>query len=424
MSIDPPAILVLLCLLYTLWIIILSRSARTLPPAYSADGLFFVFFVPCLDEERVIRTSIERLMSLDAENFAVLVIDDGSTDSTANIVRSFDPGRVWLFQRIAPNARQGKGEALNAAYRYLRASPLLRGRNHRDIIVVVLDADGRIAPTALTEVSPYFIDPQIGGVQIGVRMYNALESTLARMQDVEFVTFTEIYQRGRQRIGSVGLGGNGQFNRLAALESLGDAPWTNCLTEDLDLGIQLMLKGWKNGFCPTSHVSQQAVVALPRLLRQRSRWFQGHLQCWRRITEIGRSNLPGRVVFDLTYHLVSASLVLVMTFVNLAFLISLAWMIVTNPAEVGAILTAGHGLGALVLYVLAFGMANFYGFTYWLRTPGLSLIRCLVWTHLFSFYVYMWIPAGWQALWRMAAGRRDWAKTARTVQIAEETFAQ
>ena len=108
MSIDPPAILVLLCLLYTLWIIVLSRSARTLPPAYSADNLFYVFFVPCLDEERVIRTSIDRLMSLDAENFAVLVIDDGSTDSTADIVRSFDPGRVWLFQRFAPNAGREK----------------------------------------------------------------------------------------------------------------------------------------------------------------------------------------------------------------------------------------------------------------------------------------------------------------------------
>ena len=50
----------------------------------------------------------------------------------------------------------------------------------------------------------------------------------------EFVVFTEIFQRARQRVGSVGLGGNGQFARLTALMSLGDAPWTKCLTEDLD----------------------------------------------------------------------------------------------------------------------------------------------------------------------------------------------
>jgi len=363
-------------------------------------------------------------MSCAEQSFAVMVIDDGSDDTTADIVRSFDPSRVWLFQRFAPNARQGKGEALNAAYRHLRKSPLLNGRNHRDIIIVILDADGRLAPTALTEVSPYFIDPQIGGVQIGVRMYNALESLLARMQDVEFVTFTEIYQRGRQRIGSVGLGGNGQFNRLAALESLGDAPWTACLTEDLDLGVQLMLKGWKNAFCPTTHVSQQAVVDIKRLLRQRSRWFQGHLQCWQRIPAIARSNLPQRVVVDLTYHLISASLVLVMTFVNLAFLVALGSLVIARPSGVLAIITAGHGLGAVALYFLAFGMANFFGFTYWMRTPDRSLLKCLLWSHLFAVYAYMWVPAGWRAVWRSAAGRRDWAKTARTVQVVEETFAQ
>ncbi len=112
-------------------------------------------------------------------------------------------------------------------------------------------------------------------------MYNAKEKLLARMQDFEFVTFTEIFQRARQHIGSVGLGGNGQFNRLSALQSLGLAPWTHCLTEDLDLGIQLLTRGWQNCYCPTTHVSQQAVVELRRLVRQRARWFQGNLQCWR-----------------------------------------------------------------------------------------------------------------------------------------------
>ena len=160
------------------------------------------------------------------------------------------------------------------------------------MIVAVLDADGRLAPNALIEVAPFFADPAVGGVQIGVRMYNAKEKLLARMQDFEFVTFTEVFQRARQRIGSVGLGGNGQFNRLSALRSLGSAPWTKCLTEDLDLGIQLLTRGWLNCYCPTTHVSQQAVVQFRRLVRQRSRWYQGNLQCWRRIPEIVRSGLP------------------------------------------------------------------------------------------------------------------------------------
>ena len=168
----------------------------------------------------MIATSLERLLAVPG-NFKVMVIDDASEDGTADVVRQFDPERVWLFQRTLPDARKGKGEALNAAYRHLCTSGVLGERNPDDVIVAVLDADGRLAPNALIEVAPFFADPAVGGVQIGVRMYNAKEKLLARMQDFEFVTFTEIFQRARQRIGSVGLGGNGQFNRLSALQVAG-----------------------------------------------------------------------------------------------------------------------------------------------------------------------------------------------------------
>src|SRR5919202_6794942 len=209
-------------LAYTLMLFVTSRRRQPPRPA-APDGLFFVFLVPCLNEELVIGRSLDRLLAIPASNFAVMVIDDGSDDATPEIVRRYDPDRVWLFRREPPEARQGKGHALNAAYRRLRDDALAAGRDPDDIVVVVVDADGRIEPGALLEVAPYFADPRTGAVQIGVRMYNAGEKLLTRMQDFEFVTFTEVFQRARQRIGSVGLGGNGQFNRLSALMALGDA---------------------------------------------------------------------------------------------------------------------------------------------------------------------------------------------------------
>src|SRR4051812_31365711 len=288
------------------------------------EDLWFVFLVPCLNEELVIGRSLDRLLALPNPNFAVLVIDDGSDDATAQIVESYDDPRVLLLRRTAPDARQGKGEALNAAFRHLREPAIIGDRSPQDVIVAVLDADGRLARNALFEVAPYFNDPQTGAVQIGVRMYNAGESLLARMQDFEFVTFTEIFQRARMRLGSVGLGGNGQFARLAALESLGDTPWTDCLTEDLDLGLRLLVGGWQNSFCPTTKVDQQAVTSPRRLVRQRSRWFQGHLQCWVRIPMVLRASaLPTRASADLVQHLLSPALVLAMTVPLLTFLFGL-----------------------------------------------------------------------------------------------------
>ena len=414
---------VICSLLYTVAIFLLSRKS---PAAFhaEADDLFFVFLLPCLNEELVIGRTLDTLLTLPGSNFVVMVIDDGSEDETAQVVTPYDAERVWLFRRRPPNARQGKGEALNAAFRHLRDSGVLGARSSQDVIVVILDADGRIDRYALHEVAPYFNDPEAGAVQIGVRMYNASESVLARLQDFEFVTFTEIFQQGRERLGSVGLGGNGQFTRLSALESLGDAPWTDCLTEDLDLGVRLLVGGWKNSFCPTSHVSQQAVTSFWRLIRQRSRWFQGHLQCWKRIPLVLFSKLPDRSVFDLIYHLSSPGLVLAMSVPLVLFAIGLTSSTLASPAGVGHALLARGGLLIVLWYLLSFGLAPIYAFVYWQRDRETSFSRALLLAHLFNLYSYLWFVAGWIAVWRILTRRRGWTKTLRTQDLPGESPAQ
>ena len=408
------SIVVLISLSYTLAIFLLSRRKRhgALSPP---DNLFFVFVVPCLNEELVIGPTLDALHTLPGENYAVLVIDDGSDDSTAEVVNSYDSDRVWLLERTAPNARQGKGEALNHAYRYLRDSDVLSHMDSKDVVIAIFDADGRIEPNALFEVGSHFRHADRGVVQIGVRMYNAKENILTRIQDFEFVTFTEVFQRGRQRLGSVGLGGNGQFTRLSALESLGDAPWTDCLTEDLDLGIRLLCKGWTNSYCSTSHVSQQGVNKFGRLVRQRSRWFQGHMQCWKRIPEVLKSkNLPDKVVWDLIYHLSSPSLVLLMTLPLVVFMLSLVAITLESPGGLIGVLGAKNGLLLLGWYLLSFGLAPFYAFVYWLRDKETPFLKSLAYAHVYNLYSYMWFVAGWIAVFRVVTGKRSWAKTKRT----------
>jgi cellulose synthase/poly-beta-1,6-N-acetylglucosamine synthase-like glycosyltransferase len=401
----------------TYMLVIYVRSRRRPPVAYDAPpDLLFVVMVPCLNEEIVIGRSLERLAAIPNTNVAVLVIDDGSDDATADVVRAHAETheRVWLFSRQPPEARQGKGEALNAAYRHLLTSDLLAGRRPQDVVVGILDADGRIEPGAFLQVAPYFRDPTVGAVQIGVRMYNKDVSILARMQDLEFVTFTEIFQRGRQRLGSVGLGGNGQFTRLSALATLGDAPWTACLTEDLDLGLRLWAGGHTNAFCPSTHVNQQAVTTVRRLLRQRSRWFQGHLQCWVRIPMVLRADRPLTTRADLVQHLLSPLLLLLMTFPTALFAVALVAYLVTDPVGLGHALTAHHGMWIAIWYLLSFGLAPAYAYVYWLRTPDVGFFRALGYAHLFTLYSYQWMVAGWWAVSNVLRRRSGWAKTART----------
>lgn len=376
---------------------------------------FFVFVVPCLNEELVIGRCLDKLLALPSTDFAILVVDDGSDDGTAAVAGGYDPARVWLLRRTPPYARQGKGAALNAAYRHLWNSGLLAGFDPNDVVVAVVDADGRLQPDALETVAPYFQQPKVGAVQIGVRMYNAHESLLARMQDIEFVVFTEIYQRARRHLGTVGLGGNGQFVRLTALRSLEDSPWTDCLTEDLDLGIRLRVHGWVSEYTGRTWVEQQAVTSLPRLIRQRARWFQGHLQCSRRIPVILRAGLPLHTTLDLCWHLLGPATILLMSVWSALFVASLAYLWVVDPAGSWRTVTTQTWI-LPGFYLLSIAPSLLYGLVYRRQTRTMPWRRVAPLAHLFIVYGYLWFLAGWRAVWQVGTGRRGWAKTSRTVE--------
>lgn len=389
--------------------------------AMTDDDLFFVFIVPCLNEELVIRASIDRLLAIPGHNTAILVVDDGSDDATAAIVGRHagrDP-RVQLLRRSAPQARQGKGAALNAAYRHLWSSGLAAtcGRDSDHVVVVVVDADGRLEPDAPATVAPLFGDPQIAAVQVGVRMYNRNAGWLARMQDMEFLVFTAIYQRARRRHGNAGLGGNGQFVRLSALEALGVEPWTDYLTEDLDMGLRLQALGWRTSFTPQTFVSQEGLTTLGPLMRQRTRWYQGHLQCWSRMADLLRCrNISSPREVDLMVYLTTPITVQLITLSLLGFLPGQMVLLTTQWDTAIGSLMANHAL-LLWWYLLIFSLSPLLGYIYWRvanrRTRDLSLPRAMACGFLFTFYNYVWLPVAWRATWRLIRRRRGWAKTLR-----------
>ncbi|MEW2577607.1 glycosyltransferase [Streptomyces syringium] len=399
------------CYNTTLFVLSRRRIRRKRGPR---EERFYIFLLACLNEETVLAESLARITALPAGKFIALVIDDASDDGTAAIARAADPERVHLLQRYLPDARKGKGAALNNGIRHLRESGILDGHDPRDVIVCVVDADGRLDQHVVQSVDPFFDNPRTGGTQIGVRMYNRDKGLLARLQDMEFVIYGDIFQKARRYIGSVGMGGNGQFMRLAALDSLmgedGSGPWSDSLTEDLDLGVRLIAHGWTNQHCTAAAVSQQAVLDVRRLVRQRSRWFQGHLQSAGLVPTILR-DIPTRPALDLLYHLSSPVLILLTSLLPLSFLVATAGTVVGS-------VQAGHPLISpmwiLGPYVLSFTAAYAYGFVYHRRERNLGLLRAILLSHVFIFYGYIWFAAGWMGLWRMLTGKQTWLKTART----------
>ena len=382
------------------------------------------FVVPCLNEELVIGATVNRLLAENPE-CRVIVVDDDSDDGTAleayrGATSARAARRLHVLTRRRPLARQGKGEALNAAYPFIVKDASRRRISPDRVIVGVMDADGRLSPGGVRAALPLFDDERIGAVQLIVRIRNR-SKWICRFQDVEFWTISAISQFARSVTGTVSLGGNGQFTRLRALQSLSGAPWSRSLTEDLDLGLRLAAAGWRTTTTAQAYVDQQGVESYSRLLRQRTRWYQGHLSCISRVPELWSSARLGQVgLIELTAYLL------------VPWLIVLPWSVLQQFVLYEVLFNSGRsvvatGLGsvpwiagyAVLWYLISFLPNLVIGLVYARRTRAVSVRTALLLGHLMIVWNYVGYVAAWRALARIVRGHRGWDKTTRTVDLPE-----
>ncbi len=409
----------------TLFAVAMTTRRRNPETARPTVPPFFVLMVPMHNEELVVDATLSGLTDLIYDGqFRVLVIDDGSRDATPEILEHWAQrdARIRILARRPDEGGRGKGDALNAGYRLISAAlvtgdPWLEGAVGENLVVGVVDADGRLDADCLNEVAPCFDNPRVGGVQIGVRIMNATNSLLARMQDMEFVAFSWLVQVARNRLGSVGLGGNGQFTRWTALGSLGHTPWSpRALTEDLDLGLQLAERGWRNYFCATTFVSQQGLHQWRAYLRQRTRWIQGHYQCWGHLGAIWRSPNLGLVTkIDLSLYL---TMVLTVMLVSSMLVVSLlAGYGVISVHDTFLIGVVPHADLHVVNFVLAVAPLLIFTLNYQMKAarpfPWYAYPAGAV---AFPRYAYVGAVATLRAGGRLATRRGGWVKTPRVYE--------
>jgi 1,2-diacylglycerol 3-beta-glucosyltransferase len=400
-------------------------------PAKPGDDAAFDwhFIVPCRDEEAVVGDTVRYLLDTFA-SARVWVIDDASEDGTAEVVSSFDDPRVHLVQRVRPDARTGKGDALNAAYRALVAALPVDADVMRTIVVVV-DADGRPAPNCLAVCAAdhLFGDESVGAVQVDVWMSNRgvlpangsrFGAGLVRMQDLEFRTAIAAIQMSRGVTGTISMGGNGQFTRLAALMSITgrEGPWRGALLEDFELGVHLLTDGWRTGFTRDTHVAQEGLYSLRRFLWQRTRWGQGTMQCARYVRRIWDSrHLTTLGAAEMLYYLAQPWLQLLGTLVYPIPFLLLGFRAASDPAEVWAWFSGGAWL--LFAVYGSFGLLPFlvWGPIYRARCePSVSALRGIWYGFAYAIYIYTFYITSWRALYRLVRKRNGWVKTRRNTE--------
>lgn len=400
-------------LLWTTVLFVRAHAARVAPPAIPEDGsdsFYWVFLVPALNEEVTIADSVARLLAVPVKRRRIVVIDDGSEDSTAAILAGIDHPDLVVLRRDPPQARKGKAAALNHAYRSLVDLP------DRDrVIIVVVDADGRLDAAAPASAASHFADPRVGGVQSLVRIYNR-RHLITWLQNLEFSVYGYLFQSGRDRWGTAGMGGNGQFNRLSALDELADeqGPWRNRLTEDQDIGLRLMARGWRCRQDLRAVVDQQGLSHLRPLLRQRTRWSQGNLQAIGLCGAIAHAPIsrPARIE-QLAY--------LCMPFwqgiVGLGLVASVVlWATGTAPIWGG-----GPSWELCLFYVLAFGGTVMGCIAARSHAGPFGWLWGFLIGHVYTPYTWLLWPVLLRASLRQLTARGEWAKTEREPLLIEQS---
>ncbi|MFC3174638.1 glycosyltransferase [Novosphingobium bradum] len=257
----------------------LFPDKRRHPPEPGDHAPTVTVIVPAYNEERVIESSVRRILESDYPHLEVIVADDGSKDGTSAVVASAFAGEPRV--RLLTLANGGKASALNRALQHASGE-----------IIVALDADTQFERECIARLVRWFADERIGAVAGNAKVGNRV-NLVTRWQAIEYVTAQNVERRALARFDAITVvpGAVGAWRRTA-LDAVGGYP-EDTLAEDQDLTIAIQRKGWKVAYDEQAVAWTEAPETFQALAKQRFRWSFGTLQCLWKHRAVLRRRKPG-----------------------------------------------------------------------------------------------------------------------------------
>jgi len=217
--------------------------------------------IPAYNEEDVIGEKLENALALDypQERMEIIVVADGSTDQTAEIVRRFaDRGVHLLFQP----ERRGKIAAMN------RAVPYARGE-----ILVFSDANAMMEPKSLKVLVRNFADARVGCVSGEKRVRT--DQCVQAQGESAYWRYESAIKRAESLVNTT-IGAVGEF--FAIRRELYRSLREDSIIEDFVLSMQLVMDGWRVVYEPEAVAWEKASPSLGAEWERRTRMSAGGFQ--------------------------------------------------------------------------------------------------------------------------------------------------
>ncbi|PJF36730.1 MAG: glycosyltransferase family 2 protein [Candidatus Thermofonsia Clade 1 bacterium] len=241
--------------------------------------------IPAHNEADVIRDKLENALSLDypTDQLQIIVVDDGSTDGTTEIVRAFEDRGVQLIRQPE---RSGKMAAVNRGFEAATGE-----------LVVLSDASPIYAPNALRLLARNFADPSVGVVVGALRLWDA-QNAVAKPAGL-YWQYESALRRWESLTGStVAVHGN----MFAVRRGLYRPLRRYTINDEFSIAMEVMRQGYRVVYEPHAVSYDIASATMSDEFKRRARINAGRFQA---LFSAGYLRAP---TLDLTFRLISHKL--------------------------------------------------------------------------------------------------------------------
>jgi cellulose synthase/poly-beta-1,6-N-acetylglucosamine synthase-like glycosyltransferase len=261
--------------------------------------------IPSYNEGKNITTTLRSLVNINypKNRLEIIVVNDGSTDNTKNVVSRFMAENKAYDVRLINKRNEGKGAALNDGLRVAKGQ-----------FFICLDADSIVTKDALVKILPHFTDENIA-VVLPLLKVEKPKNIWQKMQWLEYIV-NMFYKKLMSKLNCVHVS-PGPFSvyRADILKKVGGFDEDN-LTEDLEITLRLQSKNYRIVQLLDAEVFTLAPKTFKELYRQRNRWYKGsvinafkyrHMMLNRKYGDFGMMQMPTIIVSGLIAVILVAS---------------------------------------------------------------------------------------------------------------------
>lgn len=232
--------------------------------------------VACYNERDNIADTLKSLALQDyAGQVSVLVIDDGSSDGSAQIAR-VEAERLshpdMMIDVLVMPRNGGKSRALNAGFAQTHAA-----------LVVTVDADSYLRTDALRKLVERFLSDPPNTVAVAgcVLVRNSRVNWMTRSQEWDYFHGIAAVKRMQSMYhGTLVAQGAFSLYTRQALSQVGG--WPECVGEDIVLSWALLETGARIGYCEDACLFTNVPTTVKQFSRQRQRWSRGLMEAFAR----------------------------------------------------------------------------------------------------------------------------------------------